>query len=465
MIYPVILCGGHGSRLWPISRENRPKQFIGFATSKSLLQNTIKRIDGLPRMRNPYILTNQKQRYLVENQLLELGVSSAEIILESEMKSTSPAITLAAIEIFKENPNGIMLILSSDNDIKKAKEFRKVLASATDLSAEKNKFLLFGSKAYYPEPAYGYIKSGHVIGAKDDGTSICRIEKFIEKPSIMEAEACIKDGYQWNSGIFVLPVSLYLEEMGIYSPSILENCRQSIAYGNKFKSKDSPYSVTTVSAEAFGECQEISIDYALMEKTDNAAVVRTGIGWSDVGSWSGIYEIQNKDGDGNVIKAKSCISINNRDVQVYSQNKNKLIAAVNLEGITIVDSYDAVLVLDTKSSQDVKKVVNNLKLEGKFKFLTDPVTFHSWGKYEVVTKTGKFVVKKVTLNQKKTYISNGNSKRKQFMVVKGKVELVIKGQENQVHSTGSYFIVDPNKKYKIRCLLDDAPSKLLKLEF
>ncbi len=464
MIYPVILCGGHGARLWPISRENLPKQFIGFGSKTSLLQNSVNRIKTLPNIKTLYILTSQTQRILAEEQLATVGIKSAEIILEPSPKSTCPAITLAALHIAERDPEAIMLVLSSDNEITHPNRFRKIITCATRLAKKNNKFLLFGSEAIYPEVGYGYIKPGAMIDKDEDRIEIYEIEKFIEKPSELEAAACINDGYQWNSGIFILPIKLYLDEMQIHAPKILDACKASMKAGQHTVSADTNYSITHLDHKEFEACPTDSIDYALLEKTKEYGLIKTKIGWSDVGSWGSIYSIQKKDSDGNVIKADSCVSINNHNVQVYGSNKGKLIAAVNLENVTIVDSENAILILNTKSSQDVKKIVSTLRSNHMEQFLVDSMIHLTWGYYFVLLRQSSFIIKRLFIAPGKTYASKGSSKSRHFIVVKGKATLISKTTVNSLNE-GAHFSYGARGPYKIRNLDKSTYSELIKIEF
>jgi mannose-1-phosphate guanylyltransferase len=342
MIYPVVLCGGYGTRLWPLSRTNLPKQFIKVFAGKSLFQNTLSRISNKHLFHDPYIITNIEQRHLVKEQLKENEIDHASIYLEPEPHSTAPAVTIAALEIVKHDPNAVILALSSDNEIKKPGTFERILSKAAEVAIQNNKFLLFSSKPTYAETGYGYIKNGDIINDVKDEVQIYDIYHFVEKPSFSETVACIQAGYNWNCGMFLMSAKQFLEELKEFSPNILESCEKTL---KKSRIRDEGnYSWITLDSKSFAECPVDSSDNAVMEKTKNSAVVRTNIGWYDVGTWQTLYELAPKDFDGNII-AGEVISINNKNSHIYSSDKNRVLAAIDVRDLTIVQTSDATLII------------------------------------------------------------------------------------------------------------------------
>jgi mannose-1-phosphate guanylyltransferase/mannose-6-phosphate isomerase len=417
MIYPVIMCGGYGTRLWPLSRTNLPKQFIKAFAGRSLFQNTLGRISNPKHFHAPYIVTNIEQKYLVKEQLEEEAVPHAKIYLEPEPHSTAPAITVAALDILKHDPNAVMLALSSDSEIKKPKTFVRILNEAAKVAIKHKKFLLFSSKPTYTETGYGYIRSGEILNEPKDGVHVHEISHFIEKPSFSEAESCIKSGYQWNSGIFLLPVKQFLEELEMFAPEIHRTCKTTIKASSE--QRENGYSLINLDKENFANCPVDSIDYAVMEKTKNSAVVKTNIGWYDVGSWQTFYEVTPKDSDGNILSG-NIISINSKDSHIYSTDKTRILAAIDIHNLTIVQTTDATLVIPRERSQDVKKIISILKERESTDFLQDTKTYFNWGSSEIIRKETLFKLKKIIIKPKHKMPAAGNSKAKHFIVTKGK---------------------------------------------
>lgn len=466
MIYPVILCGGFGNRLWPASRENSPKQFLGFKNKTSLFQDTIIRIKDLDGISGcPYIITNYNQKILIEDQLAKLGVRSAEIILEPQSKSTAPAITLAALFLSRADPEATMLILSSDSRIEQPKKFRAIVYDACQLAHQTNKFLLFSSKASYAETGYGYIKSGHVINDNIQATKIYAIDKFIEKPCHSQAQSYIEQGFEWNSGIFILPVKQFLKEMKQYCPEILAACQGATLGSHVSKNPNHNYHVNYLNSEEFTKCPSDSIDRALLEKSSNLGVIKSSIGWSDIGSWQSVYSLQDKDTHGNTIRAKSCVSVNNSNIQIYSDNKSRLIAALNLDNITIIESGNAILVSSNDNTQDVRKVIAALKENNLSKFLVGGLNHKKWGTHEIITNSRKLVVKRLNLNSNSVYRNNGSDKSKHFIIIKGEISLFDETNGQLLYGNGKSFIIGPNKSYCFRNLSTNKNAEIIKIEF
>lgn len=457
-IYPVILCGGYGTRMWPLSRTNLPKQFIKIFDNKSLFQNSLEQVLDPQYFNKPYIMTNNEQKYLIKEQLKEAGVENASVFLEPTSLSTAPAVTVAAMDIAKGDPNGVMLILSSDNEIKQRAEFSELIYPAAQVALEKNIYLLFSSKATYAETGYGYIKPGTSI-AENKKVTVSLIERFVEKPPLAEAESCIKEGYQWNSGIFVIPVKLFLEEMEQYSNKIYEACRKTMLVSKK-RTWHNQHLVALDKTE-FNKSPTDSIDYAVMEKTKYAAVVQTDIGWYDVGSWQSYYEISKKDNNGNAIYG-DILAIDVKNTNIFSKDSSRVTAAIGVQDLTIIQTSDATLVMPTTSSQKVKNIVAELKEKNKIEFLADPITYKKWGKYEIVRRERDVVLKKLTLKSNMKVGIKGNKKAKHFVVVKGVATFYI-GRAKMIVQQNDSLMIPMGVDYSINNLTDSR-IEIIKLE-
>ncbi len=451
MIYPVVLCGGYGTRLWPLSRTNLPKQFIKAFAGRSLFQNTLSRISDGKLFYSPYVITNIEQKYLVKEQLEEEAVPHARVFLEPEPHSTAPAITIAALDIAKHDPNAVILALSSDSEIKKPKTFVRILEESAKIAVKNKKFLLFGSKPTYTETGYGYIRSGHTLNNPKDDIHVYEIKHFVEKPSFSEAEACINAGYQWNSGIFLLPVTQFLAELAEHAPDILNSCKNTLSKSDE--NAENGYKWITLDKETFSSCPTDSIDYALMEKTKNSAVVKTNIGWYDVGSWQTFYEVSPKDSDGNILSGE-VISINSKNSHIYSTDKTRILAAIDVHNLTVVQTTDATLVIPRERSQDVKKIISILKDRNATDFLQDTKTYFNWGSSEIIRKEHLFKLKKIIIKPKHKLNAAGNSKSKHFVVTKGKAyfkfgttKLVLRRNESLMLEHGVKYTI-ANKTLK-----------------
>lgn len=464
-VVPVVLCGGQGTRLWPLSREDLPKQFIPLYNNLSLLQNSVIRIGKLLDFNRLFILTNKIQRHLVQDQLKEVSVVDAQIILEPVMRGTGPAITLAAFEIMELNPDSVMLVLSSDNDINQPETFNTILDGAVELGLRNNKFILFGSKPHYPETGYGYIKAGKTLDTTENNIKLKSINRFIEKPSLMEAKSLIRSGCIWNSGIFVFPTKLYLEEMKVHSPEIYFPCLEAFKKGRIFSDKESRYIVRTIGEKDYSECTDLSVDYALLEKTKHNTVVESDIGWSDVGSWKSIYEIRRKNSDGNIFDAKNVIPVNSKNSFVYSRSKKRMIALVDVENLTVVDTDDAIMVLKTEGSQDVKKVVNDLRFDNQVSFLNSALKVYKWGSVKNVHSESYTRVKRIKVKPQKGFSASGSRKNKHFIVLKGSFSFTNGNNTcEKITRKGSVNVL-PNQSYHFQNLSKDSPAELLKIEF
>lgn len=385
MIFPVILAGGSGHRLWPLSREFHPKQLIALLDEKSLLQGTIERVRSLNCIINkPLIICNENYRFLIAEQLRQLNIN-AEILLEPESRNTAPAITLAALFIAQQNPDSILLVLPSDHEISDLQAYENAVLSAKAM-ANKDNLITFGIIPNKVETEYGYIKTAEQIG-----TNAYRINKFIEKPDTETAQKfCASKEYYWNSGMFMFHVSAFLREMEKYSPDILKNCQEAI----KKIHKDLDFS--RPDTQDFLNCRNISVDYALLEKTQAGVLIPLNVGWSDLGSWDKLWDRSKKtDTKDNVIKGDVII----HDVEnCYIHSSKRLITAAGIKNQIIIETSDAVLVLNKNQCNDIKNIIQRLKLNKRNEIQKHLKVYRPWGSYEILNLAERFQVKKLIIN-------------------------------------------------------------------
>ena len=374
-IVPVILSGGSGQRLWPLSRELCPKQLINLVSDRSLLQETAQRLNGGP-FADPVIVCNDSHRFIVAEQLRAVDISARAIILEPSRRNTAPAAALAAHFLLRRNPGAVMLLAPSDHVISRPKEFRNAVAVATK-AAEKGKLVTFGIVPDHPATGYGYIRKGNGV----EGVEGCfAIDRFAEKPDAATAASYIAEGnYFWNGGIFLFEAATYIETLESLRPDIVAACRKAIEEGRDDLDFFRP------GEAAFNACPAESIDYAVMENTASGAVVPVDMGWSDVGSWASLWRIGDKDSDGNV-KAGDVVTENVRDS--YLRTDGPLLAAIGLENVIVIATGDAVLVGTRDSVEGLKSVVDALKDAGRPEYLSHPRVYRPWGWYQTL-ETGE----------------------------------------------------------------------------
>lgn len=375
-IYPVILSGGSGTRLWPLSREHYPKQLLCLAGTSTLLQQTVQRLAGFDEAANPLFVCNDEHRFLVAEQIRQLGCSPLDIILEPAGRNTCPAATLAALSLARVDENALMLLMPADHLVKDPDVFQQAVRAAAPL-AQQDYLVTFGVVPNAPETGYGYIRKG-------DGH---RVAAFVEKPNAETAAQYLAAGdYLWNSGMFLMKVSRWLTELERYCPDILAACRRAHNDG----SKDGDF--YRVAKDAFLACRSDSIDYAIMEKTDRAAVVPLDAGWSDVGAWSSLWQVLDRDESGNVLQG-DVMQHDTRNSLILSQQR--LIAAVGVNDLIIVETPDAILVAAKDRAQDVKAIVSRLHAERRSEHLMHRRVHRPWGWYEGMDHGERFQVKRL----------------------------------------------------------------------
>jgi mannose-1-phosphate guanylyltransferase len=379
---PIIMAGGVGSRLWPKSRAAFPKQFLPLTNEHSMLQETLQRLDGLNNQA-PVFVCNEAHRFIVAEQLLQSGIEQDGILLEPMGKNTAPAIALAALHTMQQGQDPILLVLAADHLIEDVAAFHQAIAKAEQLAIQ-DKLVTFGIVPTSAHTGYGYIRQGDTIPGHENGY---RVSEFVEKPDLNTAEQYLQDGgYLWNSGMFMFKASRYLQELQKFAPEIYQSCKAAI------ESEQQDLDFVRVNAEIFSQCPADSIDYAVMEKTDAAAVVPLDAGWSDVGSWSSLWEVLPKNEQGNVVRGDVILEqVNNS----YINAEQRLVSVIGLDDVIVIETKDAMLVAHKDKVQDIKKVVDKLKAARRPEYEFHREVFRPWGSYDSLDQAERFQVKRI----------------------------------------------------------------------
>ena len=391
MLLPVIMAGGTGSRLWPLSRELYPKQFLSLHGDSSMLQETLQRLSGTDTV-DPLVICNEEHRFLVAEQLRQIKKLSHNIILEPAGRNTAPAIALAALNAMTSNEDPVLLVLAADHVIEDTTAFQRAIAAAT-CYADKGQLVTFGIVPTGPETGYGYIHRGPKIS--DSEHAPFTVQRFVEKPDLNTAQQYLISGdYYWNSGMFMFRASRYLQELEKFRPDILEACRKAMA-GSSVSDN-----FISIDEHAFTACPDESVNYAVMEKTDSAVVVPLDAGWSDVGSWSALWEVNTKDASGNALKGDTFLYNTHN---CYINSEDQLVAAIGVDNLVIVNTKDAVLVAHKDQVQDVKRVVEYLKQQCRSEYRRHRETYWPWGRCDLVVNTPRFNVNWITIKPGERY--------------------------------------------------------------
>lgn len=410
-IQPVILSGGSGTRLWPLSREAYPKQFLPLAGELTMLQATWKRVAPIAA-RGPLVIANEEHRFVAAEQLQQVGAEPAAIILEPVGRNTAPAIAVAALEATRGGADALLLVLPSDHVITNEAAFRSAVQAAAG-AAEAGKLVTFGIVPTGPETGYGYIKAA-------DGQGLRAVERFVEKPDLDTATGYVSSGqYYWNSGMFLFKASRYLQELERFQPAMLAGSRQAWQQARR----DADF--TRLDKDAFTAVPSDSIDYAVMEKTADAVVIPLDAGWNDVGSWTALRDVSQQDGDGNAHQG-DLIAIDCRNTYAYGQ---RLVAMVGLDDVIVVETDDAVLVGKADRMQEVKTVVAQLKAEGRSEATWHRKVYRPWGAYDSIDNGERFQVKRITVKPGGTLsLQMHHHRAEHWIVVSGTAE-VTRGDE------------------------------------
>jgi len=385
-IHPVLLSGGSGTRLWPMSRERYPKQLLKLVSpDRSMLQETVARVADRGRFAPPLIICNEQHRFVIAEQLREMALTHAGIMLEPVARNTAPAAAVAALQIAEHDPDGLMLILPADHLIRDTQAFQEAVDRAAGAAAGGG-LATFGIVPTAPETGYGYIERGTPF-PKLDG--VFRVSAFVEKPDRSRAEDFLAGGVHfWNSGMFLFPVRRYIEELKRFEPGILAAAEASLAKAGR------DLDFVRLDPASFAEARNLSIDYAVMERTDCAVVVPAELGWTDVGAWSALWEVGNKDAQGNVLIGDVLAE---QSSGCYVRSETVLTTVLGLDDVVVVVTDDAIMVASKDKVQDVKKLVERLRAAGREEPLDHRRVHRPWGFYQHLHGGDRFQVKRLTV--------------------------------------------------------------------
>lgn len=436
MILPVILSGGSGSRLWPVSREHYPKQFLNLHKEDvSLLQEAALRIKDIANSGEPLIVCNEEHRFLVAEQMQQVGLKDSTIILEPCGRNTAPALALAALAASAVNPDAELLVMPADHVIKDTEAFAHAVEQGHMLSQE-GKLVTFGITPSSPHTGYGYIKRGQAL------TQGFLVAAFVEKPNLEAAENYLKSGdYLWNSGIFLFKASSFLAALGQYAPDILQSCQAA------FEARTEDMDFLRIDEACFAECRSESIDYAVMEHTDQAAVIPMSPGWSDIGAWDALHELRSVDDkeNGNAIHGDVMLH-QTRNSLVYSESR--LVAAVGVDNLVIVETDDAVLVADRRQAQDTKLIVNALKAAGRKEFQSHQRIYRPWGHYRTMVLTDSFQVKEIVVKPGgKLSLQMHHHRAEHWVVVQGTAQVTQGEGHGNTANLRSFLLSEDESTY------------------
>ncbi|HEY4545653.1 MAG TPA: mannose-1-phosphate guanylyltransferase/mannose-6-phosphate isomerase [Pedomonas sp.] len=429
-IWPVILSGGSGTRLWPLSRSLYPKQLLPLVDSSSMLQATISRVKDAGRYHPPVLVANEEHRFIIAEQLRQAGSEATAIILEPEGRNTAPAIALAARFILERDPEALLLVMPSDHLIRDTAAFAVAIDAAVAAAEERRALLTFGIRPDRPETGYGYICCGAPLGAHND---VHQVDRFVEKPDLATAESYLADGnYVWNSGIFLFSAAGYLEELAQFEPEMASAAEDAVSGG----AWDSLF--FRPEREAFRRSPSNSVDYAVMERTRRAAVVPVDMGWSDVGSWAALWEVSPKDDKGNALTGDILVEGTRN---CYARTNGPAIALAGVEDLIVVATPDAVLVTCRERSQDVKLIVDQLKAGGRDEHMVHTVVHRPWGSYQTTDRGDRFQTKRIMVKPgEKLSLQKHHHRAEHWIVVQGTARVTRGDEVVDLHENESTFI-------------------------
>lgn len=440
VIIPVILLGGSGTRLWPVSRKNHPKQFLNLVGEDTLLQATIKRLDGLEGLGAPIVLCNEEHRFTTAEQLTSMQWDKGDIILEPVGRNTAPAVAVAALRALQKHDDALLLVLPADHVIQNTEIFQQAVTTAAEV-ARKDNLVTFGVVPTKPETGYGYIRRGEKV------ESTCfDVAEFVEKPDLETASRYVDSGeYYWNSGMFMFKASTYLQELETFHFDMLECTQKALDVAQH------DLDFLRLGKSEFTACPSDSIDYAVMEKTTKAVTVPLDAGWNDIGSWDALWEVHDKDSGGNVITGDVVLS----DVSnCLVKSENKLVSLVGVENLVVIETKDALLVSSKDKVQDVKNIVEMLRNKNRSEAELHREVYRPWGKYDSVDDGERFQVKRITVNPgESTSLQMHYHRAEHWIIVSGiaeitcgdKVFLCTENQSAFIPQGSSHRISNPGK--------------------
>ena len=433
ILTPVLLSGGSGSRLWPLSRQDYPKQLLPLVGNKTLLQDTANRFADSAAYNTPLVICNEAHRFAIAEQLLQERVS-AKIILEPQGKNTAPAAAIAALILSQENPDTLILLAPSDHVILHEAAFHQA-ASVAAKAVAAGYIVTFGIQPTFAETGYGYIHKGETLAGFASDSAIYTVQKFVEKPAAAIAEGFVAaKTHLWNAGIFAFSAKTFLAELELHAPAMLKLCKQSLALAKQ------DLDFIRLEANSFAEINGDSIDYAVMEKTTKAAVVQAShTGWSDVGSWGALYDISDKDAHSNA-QVGDVITENTKNCYIRATDK-QLVATVGVENLVIVATADAILIADKNNTQDVKTLVDVLKKHNRTEAVLNRKVHRPWGSYEALDNGDRYQVKRLVVNpQQKLSLQKHFHRAEHWVVTNGTALVHRDGEEILLQENESVYL-------------------------
>jgi mannose-1-phosphate guanylyltransferase/mannose-1-phosphate guanylyltransferase/mannose-6-phosphate isomerase len=436
-ISPVILSGGSGTRLWPMSRESYPKQLLPLISDRSLLQETAERAHNSGRFAAPIVVCNAEHRFIVAQQFRDVGETPKAILLEPLGRNTAPAAAIAALMLAREDENALMLLLPSDHSVSDTLAFRSAVTTAAGAAVD-GALVTFGIRPSGPETGYGYIKRGNPVKGHNGCFSV---GEFIEKPDLETARSYLSaGGFDWNSGMFLFAAKRFLEELERFEPEIVEQCTLAI------EAAETDLDFVRIAEAPFSACPSKSIDYAVMEHTDQAVVVPADMGWSDVGSWTALWEEGEKDGSKNVVVG-DVIAFDSSGS--YLRSEGPLITALGVTDLVVVATADAILVMPKDRAQDVRTIVDALKTRGREEATMHPRVHRPWGYYQTVHEGERFQVKRITVNTGASLSLQSHHHRAEHWIVVNGAATVRRGNEEFVLNENESTYIPPNTLHRL----------------